>query len=175
METTVTPVIRISDESYRRLQEWAEPFEDTVDSALRKVLDAASAPKLGVIPELPVQARPTPTPDTSDAPKGEAMTPESAFYPRIMVALREMSGRATKAEVTRRIGTGLGSRLTTVDWEPVATGEPRWENKVAWARNRLCELGLIRRGSPRGIWELTDEGMKMAEEEDWPSGWPLPD
>lgn len=35
------PVIRISDETLRRLKTWAEPLEDTAESAVSKVLDAA--------------------------------------------------------------------------------------------------------------------------------------
>ena len=35
------PTIRISDKSWKRLKAWAEPLEDTADSALSKVLDAA--------------------------------------------------------------------------------------------------------------------------------------
>ena len=34
-------VVRISDESYRRLKAWAEPLDDNADDAFRKVLDAA--------------------------------------------------------------------------------------------------------------------------------------
>ena len=33
--------IRVSDETWKRLQKWAVPLEDTVDSTLAKVLDAA--------------------------------------------------------------------------------------------------------------------------------------
>ena len=35
------PTIRISDKSMQRLKAWAEPLEDTADSALAKVLDVA--------------------------------------------------------------------------------------------------------------------------------------
>ena len=37
------PVIRVSDHTIQRLKTWAEPLEDTVDSALSKALDAAEA------------------------------------------------------------------------------------------------------------------------------------
>ena len=35
------PIIRISDENWKRMQAWAVPLQDTADSALSKVLDAA--------------------------------------------------------------------------------------------------------------------------------------
>lgn len=37
------PVIRVSDDTIQRLKTWAEPLEDTVNSALSKALDAAEA------------------------------------------------------------------------------------------------------------------------------------
>lgn len=37
------PVIRVSDRTIQRLKTWAEPLQDTVDSALSKALDAAEA------------------------------------------------------------------------------------------------------------------------------------
>lgn len=37
----MSPVVRISDESYLRLKAWAEPLDDTADDAFQKVLDAA--------------------------------------------------------------------------------------------------------------------------------------
>ena len=37
------PVIRVSDQTIQRLKTWAEPLQDTVDSALSRVLDAAEA------------------------------------------------------------------------------------------------------------------------------------
>ncbi len=35
------PIIRISEQSMKRLKKWAEPLTDTADSALTKALDAA--------------------------------------------------------------------------------------------------------------------------------------
>ncbi|MDE0662242.1 MAG: hypothetical protein F4029_16565 [Gammaproteobacteria bacterium] len=37
------PVIRVSEQTIQRLKTWAEPLQDTVDSALSKALDAAEA------------------------------------------------------------------------------------------------------------------------------------
>ena len=37
----MSPVLRISEESYVRLKAWAEPLDDTADDAFRKVLDVA--------------------------------------------------------------------------------------------------------------------------------------
>ena len=37
----MNPVLRVSDDTFKRLKAFAEPLEDTVDDALRKVLDLA--------------------------------------------------------------------------------------------------------------------------------------
>ena len=37
----MNPVLRVSDDTFNRLKAFAEPLEDTVDDALRKVLDLA--------------------------------------------------------------------------------------------------------------------------------------
>ena len=40
------PVMRISEDTWKRLQSWAIPLEDSPDDALRRVLDAAEAQRL---------------------------------------------------------------------------------------------------------------------------------
>jgi restriction endonuclease Mrr len=39
--------------------------------------------------------------------------------------------------------------------------EPLWNNRVQWARNRLVQHGLMKKG-PRGLWSLTDLGRVTA-------------
>ncbi len=51
-----------------------------------------------------------------------------------------------------------------MDFEEVSTGEARAENTIAWGRNALKERGLIKRTSPRGIWELTEDGIEKAKQ-----------
>jgi hypothetical protein len=56
------PVIRISDESWDRLKNWATPLEDTPDDAVRKVLDAAEAYKKGALFNLETKTQTIPLP-----------------------------------------------------------------------------------------------------------------
>lgn len=42
-ERGATKVIRVHMETWRRIQLWAKPLEDTPDSVLRRILDAAAA------------------------------------------------------------------------------------------------------------------------------------
>ena len=34
----------------------------------------------------------------------------------------------------------------------------RWKSRVAWRRFHLVQLGLLERNSPRGTWEVSEEG-----------------
>ncbi|HDR29905.1 winged helix-turn-helix domain-containing protein [Rhodovulum sp.] len=36
--------------------------------------------------------------------------------------------------------------------------EERWWNATCWARSGLVKEGRFRSDSPRGVWELSDEG-----------------
>ncbi|MEI6665250.1 MAG: winged helix-turn-helix domain-containing protein [Chloroflexota bacterium] len=162
------PVIRISEDNFQRLQRWAIPLEDTVDSALAKVLTAAEADR----PRTEVSEMPA-SPKIRPERTGEAI-PDARYYALIIRALSEAEGRASKSAVTRRIGEWLASELSPDDHVTVATGESRWENRVAWARNRLRESGYLRADSPRGMWELTPKGRELASSERWPRGWFAP-
>lgn len=39
-------------------------------------------------------------------------------------------------------------------------GRPRWKNTAQWARNKMVNDDLLRSNSPRGVWELTENGRE---------------
>ncbi|QJF50690.1 winged helix-turn-helix domain-containing protein [Roseobacter ponti] len=59
----------------------------------------------------------------------------------------------------------MKDRLTEDDFEPVSTGEERWWNATCWERSDLVKEGLFRDDSPRGVWELSDEGRTFVTEQ----------
>ena len=75
-------------------------------------------------------------------------------------------GRADKRRVTQAVIEKMVKHgfVGPNDLELVATGETRAENTITWGRNALKNRGLIARGSPRGLWELTEEGRAAAVE-----------
>jgi len=105
------------------------------------------------------------------SPHGRAkkgtVTPQSTYEDFLLEALCfELGWSATKADATvatidrmKRLGI-----LKEIDFERVSTGETRAVNGIAWARQHLKVKGLIRDDSPRGVWELTEEGRQAAEE-----------
>ncbi|NLX21031.1 MAG: hypothetical protein GXY55_05075 [Phycisphaerae bacterium] len=90
-------------------------------------------------------------------------THESAYYRPILRVLDEMGGSGKVAEVLERVGRLMKPILKDVDYEPLASGpdNPRWRNAAQWARNSMVNEGLLKRDSPRGVWEITAEGQAM--------------
>lgn len=167
--------IEIRPETFARLAKLAKPLEDTADNVIARLLDDAEG-RLSSSSRLlgPGDEDATSAPLhrlRSDRVSRGKMTPESAFYPWLIKVLAELGGRGEKSEVTRRIGRAFAARFTPADLDLVSSGEQRWENKVAWGRNRLKELGLIADNSPRGTWELTAKGWEVWRTKDWPEGW----
>jgi len=84
-------------------------------------------------------------------PRGRR-TPERDFYPSIIRALARRDGRARPSEFMAEIGAEM--TLTPDDLRLLPSGELRWHKTVHWARRKMVEEGLLRRGSDPGFWEL---------------------
>ena len=81
------PTIRISDKSWQRLKAWAEPLEDTADSALVKVLDAAELGR-GIQHEKTASH----TPRSRGSGRRRPKTPQDAFREPLLHVLYERGG-----------------------------------------------------------------------------------
>ncbi len=143
-------VIRVDDDVWRWLQKKALPFEDTPNSVLRRIakLNGARIRKK----------------KSDRLPHGERTAQESFRLP-ILRALYETGGSGKTADVLDRVGKMLIRTLTDADRATMKHGEIRWRNTAQWERNAMVEEGLLKKKSPRGIWELTDKGIKLAEQE----------
>lgn len=92
-------------------------------------------------------------------------TPEEAYYSPILKALVEMNGRGKTAKVVDRVGEMMAGILNDFDRERLITDNRlRWRNTAEWARNELKVRGFIKSGSPRGTWEISEEGRKYLKE-----------
>lgn len=149
------PTVRIDPEVFEALKKLAEPLVDTPNSVVRRLLEEKA-----LIKKPAVAPRPAPSPLTDLEP-----TPQALFEQLLLGVLDEQfRGRGDKRSVTLAIIEKMQKQklLRAADLELVATGETRAENAIAWGRNALKERGLLQRQSPRGIWELTDEGRNAA-------------
>jgi hypothetical protein len=160
------PVIRITDSTWSRLQRWAVPLEDSPEDAVKKVLDAAEE-------HLKCPQKSIPPHDNSliEKPKrtGHKLTKglsttQSAYRTPILEALYELGGRAPNQDVLKIVETKMRSLLTEIDYKNVPSGRDiRWSNAARWARYSLIKDGKLKPDSPRGIWELSDNGMQEVE------------
>ena len=145
------PVIRIDDEVFKALQERAVPLLDTPNSVLRRLLglDKAEGKRDG-------GRRMRTALETK-----RVATEGGAFRVPILRALVELGGRAPCRVVLDRVEQRMANSLTDFDREDLPSGQRvRWRENAEWERYHMVREGLLERGSPRGIWEITDEGRE---------------
>lgn len=169
------PTIRVEDDVFEGLKSLAEPFTDTPNSVIRRLLEkqGVQVGKRKIIPEI-VQA----TLNMSTAPADEnhsepsRLTPQSIYETFLLHTLANtFHGRASKSDATKAAIQQMKARgfIGTADLARVSTGETKAENTVAWGRNALKDQGLISRNSPKGIWELTEIGLEEGQKVILPS------
>jgi restriction system protein len=73
-----------------------------------------------------------------------------------------MGGSGRMSDVLDRVGELMKPDLKEVDYKPLPSSpeSPRWRNSAQWARNSMKHSGLLKKDSPRGVWELTNAGRK---------------
>lgn len=94
--------------------------------------------------------------------KGE-ITPHTAYYRPILEALVEMGGSGKTKLVLDRVGEKMKGVLKPIDYEAHQSDEKqiRWRNSAQWARNTMVnDDGRMKKGSPNGVWEISDKGRK---------------
>jgi len=107
-----------------------------------------------------------PSAKKSSLPPGEEFfTPAHIYWPAILESLVEFGDSARGEQVIDKVGQKLDSTLTAADREMLPSGvDLRWRNRAAWQRYNMVRQGLLKSGSPRGIWEITDQGKRWLEE-----------
>jgi hypothetical protein len=185
----VNPTIRIDDEIYTYLKERAEPFVDTPNSVLRRLLDFpgqhGDSPEEGdAAEEVPSSVKPasasnkqrtSPRVKRSSARAGDrqgqgrrravrgTLVPQADYELPILQALVEKGGHAPSREVIDALEPRLAAKLQDVDRSKTNSGEIRWRNRAQFARLELIKKGQMDKDSPRGFWEITDAGERRAE------------
>ena len=74
-----------------------------------------------------------------------------------------MGGSGKVREVQDRVGQIMKPILSDVDLQKVPSGQVRWRNTACWARQDMVDEGLLKTNSPRGIWEISEEGRASLE------------
>jgi hypothetical protein len=150
------PVIRVTDATWERMKGHARPLEDTPDDIVQRALDALEGVQPRERSRQSTVGRPRKSHEGKKLPQREFRTP-------LLLTLGALGGAGSLADVRRLIYPRLEKRLGKADYGIVATGEPRWWNATCWERSQLVREGLLRSGSPRGVWELSERGSRQAK------------
>lgn len=76
----------------------------------------------------------------------------------IIEALQHSGGSASKGNVHQYIEEKLKGKFLPRDLEwRESTGNFIWQNNTDWERFRMTQDGILKKGSPIGIWELSEE------------------
>ncbi len=82
------------------------------------------------------------------------------YYIPILQALDELGGSGQTRVVVERMYRLMERRLGPDDHEPLPSKPhiQRWRYMAQMARSAMARKGLLNPDSPRGIWEITEEG-----------------
>jgi len=87
----------------------------------------------------------------------------TAYWAPILEVLIDLGGKGHVEEVLPKVKQKMEAKsvLGPLDYHDVPSGtEEYWRNTARWQRKAMVDRGLLRSGSPRGIWEVTQEGRE---------------
>lgn len=149
--------IEIDDDVWNALQAKATPLVDTPNTMLRRILGLPNQKLPGML-----------EPSRRITPGGRAKgrTPQQVYRQPILRSLYHAGGAKAVNEVLDDIERALGDQLNDVDRQRLNSGrDVRWRNAAQWERAVMVRVGILKSDSPRGIWELTVQGMRIARED----------
>ncbi len=84
------------------------------------------------------------------------------FIPRILSTLREMNGVAKAGAVKTAVVQAIFEAGESVNDQMLASGVPKYQNDIYWARMYLVNAGLLEtaKTAGHGIWKLTTQGWE---------------
>jgi hypothetical protein len=84
---------------------------------------------------------------------------DNATLRQLMIeALQHLGGSSQKNEVLKYVEQKLQGKLLPGDLEwRDSCKSAVWQNNACWERYKMIEDGILKNGSPRGIWELSEE------------------
>ena len=146
------PTIRVDEEVFKALQKLAQPFVDTPNAVLRRLLSLNGHRRSAAAPR-------------KTRPKYAlgAVTRRQAFRMPILNVLAGLGGRGFAADVLTRVENQMTGRLTALDRQLLPSGgQLRWRKQADFERLAMVREGLLKSDSPRGMWELTEKGWGQA-------------
>lgn len=183
MELHVSPNIDLDDDVFDYLKSQAEPFVDTPNSVLRRLLGLDGTGKPTAPSGIPKATVSTTSvrranaegrsakrkPIRAAAPKrtraaSGTLLPEQKYERPLLKALEDAGGQAPYRDIVEAVGRELKDDLMPADFENLSSGSVRWQSRLQFVRLRLIERGYLDRNAPRGIWGITDAGRAVLAE-----------
>lgn len=175
------PSIEVDEVVWDFLKQEAEPLVDTPNTVLRRLLGIRGQSHTGGSADEAAKDRlagshAAPPRRTRSSPKGKhrrragsrapvgSLLPESEYEQPILSVLGKSGGSAPARDVVERVGALIDDQLMPLDRETQPNGIRRWESRVQFTRLRMRKAGLIQAGSPRGVWELSEQGRQAYDE-----------
>jgi hypothetical protein len=164
--------IEVDSEVFSALQRDAEPFLDSPNDVLRRVLglDSSVTPFLkrdlltGTDQEVrSVDVGALSLASRSRKRRGEASaTRQDQFRLPILEILSERGGKARTSDVLDRLPEKM--KLLPGDFEETSSGKVKYRHHAEFERLAMRLGGLIGASSPHGVWEITEEGRRYLSE-----------
>lgn len=174
----MSPHIELDQEIFEFLKTRAEPFVDTPNTVLRRLLGLDSATTRTA--DLVVAANPSvdaPKPRSAKGTKKAAKSAtkrtraaagtllrEERYELPLLKALADAGGQAPYRDVVDAVGRELKDNLLPADFEHLNSGAVRWQSRLQFVRLRLIERGYLDKNAPRGVWAITDAGRSALAE-----------
>ncbi len=99
-------------------------------------------------------------------------TPEDEFRIPILEAIVELGGSAPMSKVLNLVEKKMKGKLNEYDYQTLqSTSSIRWKNTAQWCRNTMVREGLLKSDSPRGIWEISEKGIRYLQEKNLDNTW----
>lgn len=177
----MSPSVELDDEVFELLKSKAEPFVDTPNSVLRRLLGIdGTRSKPRAVPTSESVASPStagmrparkggkPRSSAKSSPKrtraaSGTLLPEEKYELPLLKALADAGGQAPYRDVVEAVGRELKDQLMPADFEYLNSGAIRWQSRLQFVRLRLIERGYLDKNAPRGVWAITDTGRDALE------------
>jgi hypothetical protein len=177
MELQVSHEIELDDEVFDYLKANAEPWVDTPNTVLRRLLGmgrpttttatttaskvaTSSTSSRGHAPGRSTRANAAKLRPKRKRAAAGTLLPEDRYERPLLKVLVDVGGQAPYRDVVEAVGRELKDELMPADFENLNSGTVRWQSRLQFVRLRLIERGYLDRKAPRGVWGITDAGRE---------------
>lgn len=96
-------------------------------------------------------------------------TRQELFYEVILISIENYGGAASKSDVLDDVLFAMGFEFNKYDIMYVddKNSKLRWQHTVEQAKSYLVENGLMKKSKTRGIWEITENGQRYINGENY--------